>query len=391
MGPLLVFAALIAAALLLVYRLLRTSHGKTLHAPKSPAVTGAEKDPYNDIRSLPADFDWAATPPLKVWPFKPKYHLSMALENIDVSSFIEIDNTYRDRMRIRRSVMDEHRQATMQCNSVAGPAVLEFYDWMLSTYLPRRFPSIYKPVVTPSGPHLHNTVSGTDLPVRSTSPMAALETLGEHVDTDFLFLLPSSTAPDGSPIYHLQAFVTCFPAGFSTREKCGKPLATIHAPVPGYVAKLEKSMDRFFARIEIGKMVRRSNWSISTNDRLFSDGGNHMYADTEQGKPIETNNKTLDVGQPDLDRKIEEQKRDVVVEDCRLRCERQTLHRLPKTKALVFAFKTYLYRLDEVKEEGLGPVLAEAIEGLGKGSVPDMAFYKRGVVWGEKVGTYLKS
>ncbi|KAK0267381.1 hypothetical protein LTR35_016330 [Friedmanniomyces endolithicus] len=391
MGPLLVLAALIAAALLLIYRLLRSSYGKTLHASTSPAVTGTEKDPYNNIQSLPAEFDWAATPPIKVWPFKPKYHLSMALENIDISSFIEIDNTYRDRMQIRRAVMDEHREATLQCNSVAGPAVLEFYDWMLSTYLPKRFPSIYKPVATPSGPHLHNKFSGTDLPVRPTSPMAALETLGEHVDTDFLFLLPSSTAPDGSPIYHLQAFITCFPAGFSTREKCGKPLAAIHAPVPGYVAKLEKSMDRFFARIEVGKMVRRSNWSISTDDRLFSDGGNHMYADAEQGKPIETNNKTLNVGQPDLDRKIEEQKRDVVVEDCRVRCERQTLHRLQTTGALVFAFKTYLYRLDEVKEEGLGPVLAEAIEGLGKGSVPDMAFYKRGVVWGEKVVAYLNS
>ncbi|KAK1088031.1 hypothetical protein LTR33_000753 [Friedmanniomyces endolithicus] len=388
MGPILVFAALIAAVLLLLYRLLRNSYGKTVHI--SSAVTGTEKNPYNDIQSLPAEFDWAATPPLKIWPFKPKYHLSMALENIDIPSFIEIDNTYRDRMRLRRSVMDEHREATLQCNSVATPAVLEFYEWMLSTYLPKRFPSIYTSIVTPSGPHLHNTVSDTDLPIRPTSPMAALETLGEHVDTDFLFLLPSR-APDGTSIYHLQAFVTCFPAGFSTREKCGKPLAAIHAPVPGYVAKLEKSMDRFFARIEVGKMVRRSNWSISTDDRLFSDGGNHMYADAEQGKPIETNNKTLDVEQPDLDRKIEEQKRDVVVEDCRLRCERQTLHRLPETKALVFAFKTYLYQLDEVKEEGLGPVLAEAIEGLGKGSVPDMAFYKRGVVWGDKVIAYLNS
>jgi len=77
MGPLLVSAALIAAALLLVYRLLWTPHGKNLHASTSPIVTGTQKDPYNDIQSLPADFDWAATPPLKVWPFKPKYHLSM--------------------------------------------------------------------------------------------------------------------------------------------------------------------------------------------------------------------------------------------------------------------------------------------------------------------------
>ncbi|KAK5697905.1 hypothetical protein LTR97_006864 [Elasticomyces elasticus] len=302
-----------------------------------------------------------------------------------------MDNTYLDRMHIRRSVMDEHREATLQCNDVAEPAVLELYEWMVTTYLPKRFPKVYKLIETPLGLQLHNTVSNTYLPIQPASPLAALECLGEHVDTDFLILLPSSTAADGSPIYHLQAFATMFPAGFSTKDKCGQPLATIHAPVPGYAAKLEKSMDRFFARIEVGRVVQRTNWSISTDDRLFSDGGNHMYGDADQGKPIDTNNKTLAVDRPDLDQKIEQQRRDVVVDDCRLRCERQTLHRLPKTKALVFAFKTYLYRLEEVKEEGLGPVLAEAIEGLAKGSVPDMAFYKRGVVWGEKVVDYLNS
>ena len=301
-----------------------------------------------------------------------------------------MDNTYLDRMQIRKSTMDKHRAATLQCNKVAEPAVREFYDWMVTTYLPRRFPSVYNPVATPSGPHLLNLASQTSIPIRPVSPIAALETLGEHVDTDWLILLPSSTAADGSPVYHLQAFVTCFPAGFSTREKCGNPLAAIHAPVPGYANKLEKSMDRFFAKIDVGRIVRRTNWSISTDDKLFSEGGNHMYSDAEQTKPVD-NNKTLDVDAPELDEKVEQQKRDVVVDDCRLRCERQTLHRLPQTKALVFGFKTYLYRLDEVKEEGLGPVLAEAIDGLGKGSVPGMAFYKRGVVWGEKVKEYLVS
>lgn len=74
-----------------------------------------------------------------------------------------------------------------------------------------------------------------------------------------------------------------------------------------------------------------------------------------------------------------------------LRCERQTLHRLPQTKALVFAFKTYLYPLREIKEEGKGEELAAAIEGLETGSVPQMMFYKRGVVWGEAVKRFLRS
>ena len=71
-----------------------------------------------------------------------------------------------------------------------------------------------------------------------------------------------------------------------------------------------------------------------------------------------------------------------------LRCERQLLHRLPNTKALVFNFKTYLYAIREIKEEALDPKLADAIEGLRTGSVPQMWFYKRGVVWGEKVAEF---
>ena len=74
-----------------------------------------------------------------------------------------------------------------------------------------------------------------------------------------------------------------------------------------------------------------------------------------------------------------------------LRSERQTLHRLPKSEALVFAFKTYLYPIKEIKDEGLGEELAQAIDGLKKGNAPDMHFYKRGAMWGEAVKRYLRS
>lgn len=289
-----------------------------------------------------------------------------------MSDLIAMDKTYLDRLCLREKTMDENPAATIQCNAPAEPAVLELYTWLTSTYLPKRFPMIYQLKTTTESPCLHNTASGLNMPTHPPSAKEALYTLGQNIDTDFLLLLPSSTDANGHPIYHLEAFVTCFPAGFSTKAKLGLPLAAIHGPVPGYAAKLERSMDRFFARLEVGRVVRRTNWGISTNDILFSEGGNHLY-----GEETEAN--------------LENQRREVKVEDCRLRCERQTLHRLPESGALVFAFKTYLYTLQEVKDEGLGEVLAEAIEGLGKGSVPEMEVYKRKVVWGEKVKEFLRS
>ena len=58
---------------------------------------------------------------------------------------------------------------------------------------------------------------------------------------------------------------------------------------------------------------------------------------------------------------------------------------------MVFSFKTYLYPIQNIKDEGLGEELATAIEGLKGGSVPGIWVYKRGVVWGEKVAEWLRS
>ena len=342
-------------------------------------------------------------------------HDFSALETCPLAELVAMDNTYLERIQVRKSIMDEHPNDTYLCNPSCEPAVMELYEWMFGTYLPQRFPTMFK-LVNPDqlptdfktrGRYVHNIPTDEYIPLKASSGRDALYALGRQVDDEFLLLLPSSSAEDGSPIYHLEAFVCCFPSGFSTPDKLGLPLAGIHKPVPGYEQKLEKSMDRFFAKMELGKAVRRVNWAITTNTKLFTLGGNHLYADgtTKESSgtkvvnpaswpltaPSAENNKTLDLNSTNLEQSIQQQKKDVVIDNCCLRSERQTLHRLPVSRALVFAFKTYQYRLDNVKAEGNGPALADAIEGLSKGSVPDMAFYKRGVVWGDKVVEYMRS
>ena len=54
----------------------------------------------------------------------------------------------------------------------------------------------------------------------------------------------------------------------------------------------------------------------------------------------------------------------------------------------------YTYPLTEIKDEdggNIGRDLCEAIEGLARGNVPEMARYKRAVVWGDKVKEFLRS
>jgi hypothetical protein len=317
--------------------------------------------------------------------------LGPGLEAGELSDLIAIDCTYAEGVQQRREIIRQNPQTALQCTDAAVTAASELYEWMFGTYLPKRFPSMFSldfDSDQSDGRQLINVTTGESIPVAAPeSGRSALKSLGEHVDSDFIIMLPSSQAEDGSPIYHLQGFVNPCPAGFNLYERLGLPLSGVHGPVPGYKDKLERSMDRTFARLELGKLIRRRNWSIATNDHLFNLGGTHIFRskrDLERearGEPMSEQ----------LRMEIEVHQAEVRIEDCRLRSERQSLFRLPKTGAVIFSFKTYLYTLEEIKASGQAEALADAIEGLGQGNVPEFRYYKREVVWGSKVLEYLRS
>ncbi|GAB7323927.1 hypothetical protein MBLNU13_g07348t3 [Cladosporium sp. NU13] len=401
-----------AAVLWLVYRYVTYRRGTSSAIPPSNEKKNAsgQENPlkaYQDIEPL-HDFDWESTPPMKLRPFKPKYHLTMALEMISLSDLLQMDKTYLSRIKLRRQLMNDHPDATLACNDVAGPAALELYDWLVGTYLPKRFPTCFSLVVKHEATaaaaesdsnnrkpppasipnqqptHLLNHITSEHIPLHQSNPLTALHALSSHIDTDFLILLPQHQTPTtpqeqpSQPTYHLQSFTTTFPSGFSTLSKLSLPLSAIHAPVPSYMPKLSKSMDRFFARLPLGQLARRANWTITTTPDLFTESGTHMH-DAASLSPEEAA------------ASIAAQKEGLDVDEMRLRCELQTLFRLPESKALVFAFKTYQYGLGEVKaEEGMGEALAEATEGFARGSVPEMSVYKREAVWGDAVREFMR-
>ncbi|KAL3417988.1 hypothetical protein PVAG01_10998 [Phlyctema vagabunda] len=337
----------------------RKIHPKPIVQERSNQKLGEKQ--RNDAIIPLSSFNWRTTEPLKFRPFKPKYHLTMGLENCTPSELIEMDKNYLSHISLRREIMDSHTEIAMGATSSSIPAVNELYIYLTNKYLPQRYPTMF----SLSGSNLINLVTSEEIPLVPTAdPLETLRRLGGNIDEDFLLLLPSIDG-DG---YRLEAYISCFPAGFNTREKWGKKLREIHKPVPGYKEKLEKSMDRFFDKIEVGRLVRRVNWSITTHDRLFAASeDNHLYEGEE-------------VAQEDVD-----------ISKTRLRCERQMLHRLPETRALCFSLKTYLYPVEDIKKEGLGETLAVAIDGLKEGSTPAMHFYKKGVVWGEAVKTFLRT
>lgn len=169
-----------------------------------------------------------------------------------------MDKNYLDRIQYRQKIINENHDIAIQASDVIKPAIDELYTWLTGSYLPTRFPTMFT-LTPPSTPtHLQNLVTSLLLPlVPPSDPALTFQILGENIDDDFLLMLPNE---DGNQ-YQLKGYVVCCPAGFNTKEKFGMKLKDIHSPVPGYKEKLEKSMDRFFERLEVGRVVKRSNVS----------------------------------------------------------------------------------------------------------------------------------
>lgn len=301
-----------------------------------------------------------------------------------------MDKNYASRLQYRQKIISSQgtHAVAVHDDLTIRPAVVELYQYLFGTYLPLRFPTVFKLHETDyeSGKTfmLENLVTKAIFPATvtpQTTTVRLLETLGRTLDEDFLFLHPETEdsdsdgdAKNNTTKYILQAYVCVCPSGWDPVEKLGLRLAAIHTPVPKYSEKLEASMDKYFATLPVGKYVQRKNWSITTSPELFAIPKGTDSNHAKQGDAL------VQIKDEDLD-----------PETTVLRCERQTLHRLPKSKTVVFAFKTYLYPIREIREEGSGEELAVAVDGLKEGSVAAMHWYKRGAEWGEAVKRYLRT
>ncbi|PHH50210.1 hypothetical protein CFIMG_006354RAa [Ceratocystis fimbriata CBS 114723] len=312
------------------------------------------------------------TDPEKFRPWKPIYNITMAIERDSPSNLICMDREYAERIAIRKAIIEEFPEKSHGYMPEGVDSIHEIYSYLTETYLPTRYPTIFSVV----DGRFKNAATGQSYPIFSHinlthekgailfDPRAILRALGEIVQED-LFLLKQD--PENGP-HRLVAFVCCCPSGFDPSEKLGLSLRDIHAPVPSY-DKIGASMERFFSRLETGKNVKRTNWSVTTHSNLFDVSLNHIKGDIS----------------------VEEQDQEINCETSFARIERQTLSRLPRTGTVMFSFKTYLYPLRDIKAEGLGPKLAESIEGLKVGNAPGMWKYKGAIRWGKSVCEYMRS
>ncbi|KAI4117708.1 MAG: hypothetical protein LQ338_007502, partial [Usnochroma carphineum] len=355
----------VAIIILAVYKLV-AEYGMTLPRPKELRANQKLLDPSGGLdvkednewpgssawesmgKILPLhDFDYRAIEPLRIYKFSPKYFLTMGLQKTDINGIIHIDSLYAERIKARQDIVRQYPGA-LDCLDSGLRMLNELYEFLIQGYLPHRYPTIFR--LDSSAGAVKNLVTNENLPLTAPADRyEALRIINRNVDEDFLMLLPS---PDGDG-YSLQSFVWAYPVGFDPQSKLGLKLRDAHKPVPSYTEKLAPSMDRYFSRLQPGNIKCRVNWALATSDILCERGEYHIYSDQE---PTET---------------------DFDLENCYVRCELQTLFALPKSGGRVLSVHLYLYPLQEIKDVGLGPEMAEAIDGFQTGNAPGFHRYKR--------------
>lgn len=136
---------------------------------------------------------------------------------------------------------------------------------------------------------------------------------------DLCLLLPDS---DGG--HRLVAGAIAFPTDWRLGEKMGLPLTAIHAPIHGYAEQLAAGVDHFVRTLRPGPIWGRANWFVvpSAAWRYLPDDD-----PAERFAHVTGDNagRTLFV-----------------------RCERQTLRRLPETGAVLFTIGIHVARLDSL-------------------------------------------
>ncbi len=147
---------------------------------------------------------------------------------------------------------------------------------------------------------------------------------------------------DAGGTYHLTAAAVGFPTDWHVANKMGQGLTAIHAPIHGYAEHLAAGVDHFFAQLPVGQIFGRSNWFV-----------------VESAAP-----RYLPTTDPAM--RFAHVSADNAGDTLFLRCERQTVRRLPDTGAVLFTIGIAVEPFARLSA-GLASRIADSVAALGSG------------------------
>lgn len=223
---------------------------------------------------------------------------------LDPRAWIVVDEAYAGQMALRDRLVTERESEVHALMPQAEDAAAELYATVLDLLPDIGFDVNGARVRRPDGVEVQ------------LDPSRPLLTLGRLVQEDLCIM-----QADGQGCQVLTGAVLCFPASWTLAEKLGHELLRIHAPVPAYDADLAPRVDRLFAAIRPEQPL----WRMNAHPYQSADLFHPRPESAPRPKPS---------GPAPY-----------------LRCERQCLVRLPRTRAVVFSIHTYVVKMDRLPPE----------------------------------------
>jgi hypothetical protein len=157
-----------------------------------------------------------------------------ALTRLEPDWWLELENTYKERVKQRQDLFSKHGEAVLQALPGSELACKELMEMSIQ-FLCARYPHYF--ALDKKSMLLHNAILGTKAELKTTHP---LQVLLNNVPEDFGIMLRDEKTGH----YRLRAGVICSALGWNLGTKIDLNLHEIHAPIPDYKEKMQFSMDR---------------------------------------------------------------------------------------------------------------------------------------------------
>ncbi|EUC37229.1 hypothetical protein COCCADRAFT_86138 [Bipolaris zeicola 26-R-13] len=271
------------------------------------------------------EFDINKALPRPYRPFRWPYHQTMSLSKLQPDWWIELENTYIERIQQRKTLFTQHGTDVLDALPGSELACKELMETAVQ-FLCARYPHYFS--LSADKSMLQNRILNSETNLCATHP---LHVLLDNVPEDFAVMLRD----ERSGRYVLRAGVICSALGWNLGTKLGKHLADIHAPIPDYKEKMAFSMDRYFSKKPTDKPIQRGSWGLEIKTPLYAPPSSPLLTHRTHQLPASL----------------------LPLSDIHLRVDWQTLRRLPLSGAVIFNFKALFTPVQEFKDEPRVPGL----------------------------------
>ncbi|MFO7919381.1 MAG: DUF3445 domain-containing protein [Nioella sp.] len=258
--------------------------------------------------------------PFAPWLHGPARRLP-GIQPLGMADWLQRDEVFAPQMALRDRLLETRRGDVFRAEPGAEAAARE----VLALVLSRLGPGYT------FGPETVTRPDGVRVALDGDHPLV---TAARLVQEDLCLLVQ----PDGAAEHVMTAAVLCFPASWTLAEKIGRPLTAIHGPVAEYDAGLARRVQRLFDALHPDRPLWRAN------ALLYHDPA--LYQPRREDDP-----RTPPPGRADY-----------------LRSERQSLLRLPETRAVVFSIHTWVVPFAWLTQEQRAGLDTHPVETAGQGA-----------------------